>query len=168
MDWQYKPKSEDQLKKWYKSKVRKNQSGFQDYDDFIEWYNIKDKNCYYCGLSEQDSQQIVHKGLLTSNRFPLGGKTSPGVNRGYWLEIDRKNPKGIYSKENCELTCYYCNNDKSDVFSDEQYNRFKQDRVGFLKSLLQHYNETYEGSDEKKDSKGMNERSKDRTQEYGC
>lgn len=136
MEWKYRPKSDKQLKEWYKSKVRKNISGFIDYEDFREWYYSKDKSCHYCGLTEQDSQRIVHNGLLTSNRFPLGGKTSAGVNRGYWLEVDKKNPKGIYSRENCELTCYFCNNDKSDVFSESQYMEFKNDRIGFLRRLL--------------------------------
>ena len=136
MEWIYKPKSDKQLSDWYKSKVREKKSGFLSYDDFREWYDNKPKFCHYCGLTEKESQLIVHKGLLTSNRFPIHGETRAGVNRGYWLEVDKKNPKGIYSRENCELTCYFCNNDKSDVFSEVQYKEFKKDRTGFLRKLI--------------------------------
>lgn len=78
----------------------------------------------------------MHKGLLTSNRFPLEGIISRGVNRGYWLEIDRKNPKALYSSDNCVLSCYFCNNDKSDVFDDAEHKAFKENRLGFLGELL--------------------------------
>jgi len=45
-------------------------------------------------------------------------------------------PKGPYSKDNCVLSCGFCNNDKSDVFSYDQYIEFREDRVGFLRRLL--------------------------------
>lgn len=137
MAWEYKPKTDKQLSDWYKAKVREGISGFNSYEDFRNWYDTKDKHCYYCGLTERESQQIVHDGILTSNRFPFQGLIKQGVNRAYWLETDRKNPKGIYSRENCVLTCYFCNNDKSDVFTEEQYIAFKENRVHFLRSLLQ-------------------------------
>ena len=138
MNWNYEKKSEEQLRKWFSNKKSRNPEviGFKSVDDFLEWYNSEKKVCYYCGLTEENSQEIVHKGLLTSNRFPIGGVFSQGVNRGYWLEIDRKKPKGQYSFENCVLSCYFCNNDKSDVFTDEQYNLFMKDRVGYLRNLL--------------------------------
>lgn len=135
MDWKYLKRDEKKKREWFNSKVRKGESGFNDYQDFLNWYS-QDKICYYCGLSEEESQKIVHKGLLTSNRFPLGGEFSQGVNRGYWLEIDRKKPKGLYSADNCVLSCYFCNNDKSDVFDDSQYKAFRENRLDFLRNLL--------------------------------
>lgn len=136
MGWIYKPKTEKQLKDWYRSKVRTNMSGFISYTDFKDWYDNKSKECFYCGLKEEDSQKIVHNGILTSNRFPINGNIKQGVNRGYWLEVDKKEPKGIYSRENCELSCYFCNNDKSDVFNHIQYKEFMKDRLSFLKQLI--------------------------------
>ena len=54
-----------------------------------------------------------------------------------WLEVDRINPYDkFYHKENCVLACYFCNNDKSDIFSFDQYKNFKENRLNFLKSLL--------------------------------
>lgn len=135
MDWKYIERPEQALKTWYNTKVREGISGFENFEDFKDWYS-QEKVCHYCGLTEVECQEIVHKGILTSNRFPLNGIFARGVNRGYWLEFDRKQPKGKYSRENCVLSCYFCNNDKSDVFTDSQYIEFKKDRVGFLKSLL--------------------------------
>jgi hypothetical protein len=136
MPWNYQQKTDKQLKDWFNDKVRTKRSGFEDLTDFRAWYDKKIKACFYCGLTEAESQEIVHNGLLVSKRFPLGGNTDRGVNRGYWLEIDKKNPRGIYSKENCELSCYFCNNDKSDVFNDEQYGEFVKNRPAFLRILL--------------------------------
>lgn len=139
MKWVYSEKTEKQLKNWFSNKKRSNSKiiEFKNFKEFKIWYDKKDKKCFYCGLSEEVSQEIVYKGLLKSNRFPFKGKITRGVNRGYWLEIDRKKPKGKYSHANCELSCYFCNNDKSDVFNAPQYRKFMQDRLGFLKSLLE-------------------------------
>jgi hypothetical protein len=66
----------------------------------------------------------------------LDGKTSQGRGRGMWLEVDRKDPKGKYSSGNAVLCCYFCNNDKSDVFYGDEYIEFFQNRVGYLRNLL--------------------------------
>ncbi len=138
LEWTYTPKSREQLIQWFNSKVVNGISGFETDAQFLQWYsqNINDGKCAYCGISERDSQRVVHEGHLTSLRFPIYGTATNGVNRGYWLEIDRKNPKGIYSADNCNPSCYFCNNDKSDVFTDEQYQEFKENRAGFLRGLL--------------------------------
>ncbi|WP_143275302.1 hypothetical protein [Bradyrhizobium canariense] len=39
-------------------------------------------------------------------------------------ELERKNPDAGYSPENCTLICYYCNNDKSYVYSEDEYRQF--------------------------------------------
>ncbi len=139
MKWEYSKKTEQQLKNWFSNKKSSKllEIEFNKFKDFKIWYDKKDKKCFYCGLTEEASQEIVYKGLLKSNRFPLKGKITRGVNRAYWLEIDRKNPKGKYSRANCVLSCYFCNNDKSDVFNATQYRAFMRDRLVFLKSLLE-------------------------------
>ncbi len=110
--------------------------GFSSIEVFSDWYFNLPKVCHYCGLKEEESQEIIHEGILVSKRFPKGGLIHRGVFRGYWLEIDRKNPNGKYSIENCVLACVFCNNDKSDVFSEDQYKEFCMDRIGFLRKLL--------------------------------
>ncbi|GAB4161752.1 MAG: hypothetical protein Tsb0033_19720 [Winogradskyella sp.] len=134
-EWKYRIKKESQLKSWFYGK--KGNREFDSFNAFYNWYRNIEKQCFYCGISEQECQEIVHKGILTSNRFPKYGNFKQGVNRGYWLEIDRKMPKEKYSKDNCVLACYFCNNDKSDVFNEEQYKLFFQDRAKFLRSLLE-------------------------------
>ena len=138
IEWTYMPKTDEQLIEWYKNKVDNRISGFENENDFLSWYenNIKDSKCAYCGLGERDSQRLVHEGKLKSLRFPVYGTISSGVNRGYWLEIDRKIPTGYYSKENCNPSFYFCNNDKSDVFTDSQYKEFYENRANFLRGLL--------------------------------
>jgi hypothetical protein len=37
------------------------------------------------------------------------------------FEIDRKDPFEVYNEGNCVLSCYYCNNDKSNTFDYEIY-----------------------------------------------
>ena len=35
------------------------------------------------------------------------------------------------------LSCYFCNNDKSDVFeSAEEYTKFQNDRAGYLRNKI--------------------------------
>jgi hypothetical protein len=138
MIFKYEPKKETQLKSWYNNKVSNQKSGFVNETDFLKWYNDQTKKCFYCGLKEEDSQRIVMTSLLTSKRFPQNGKRSQGKFRGSWLEFDRKKPDGKYSRTNCVLCCYFCNNDKSDVFDDVQYAKFRENRATFMNSLLNH------------------------------
>lgn len=79
--------------------------------DFINWYLNQDKRCKYCGCTENELKKFYE--LSESKRKRTRGKT---------LEIDRKEDKE-YSKNNCVLACYYCNNAKSDVFT---YDDFKK------------------------------------------
>lgn len=134
-DFIYQPKTKQQLRNWYNQKVKQNKADFLDFDDFYKWYCGQKKECHYCGLKELESQKIVTLGLLKSNRFPLNGKVTRGRARGVWLEIDRKEPKEKYSKNNCVLSCYFCNNDKSDVFNEKEYINFIKDRSGYLRNL---------------------------------
>ena len=141
MPFEYQPKSIKQLRNSYNNKLSKGVNGFDNFDDFIDWYfNHELVNhelaCHYCGLTEKESQELVMTGLITSNRFPQKGVISRGKNRAIWLEIDRLNPKGLYSRDNCVLCCYFCNNDKSDVFGGNEYKKFFQNRVEFLSDVL--------------------------------
>ncbi|MCO6495990.1 MAG: hypothetical protein J5I91_09990 [Bacteroidetes bacterium] len=137
LDFKYRQKTHNQLKANYNSREKKNLNDFAHLEDFLTWYIKQKKVCHYCGLTESQSQEIVIRGLLTSNRFPQNGKIKQGKSRGMWLEVDRKNPMKPYSKNNCVLACYFCNNDKSDVFDAEDYKHFFQNRFEFLKQLLE-------------------------------
>jgi len=133
--WKYSPKAVKQLRNWYSSKVRKHKIGFLSFEELLQWYQ-RPKVCYYCGVREETVQQLIHEGVLTSSRFPVGGKMKRGKCRGYYLEIERKDSNSLYTPENCELSCYFCNNDKSDIFTAPQYICFLQDRAKYITSLL--------------------------------
>src|SRR5438046_422249 len=98
---------------------------FIDANDFEDWYckqeRIQENKCHYCKLEWKDLNKIVMLGILTSGRFPKDGKAGRGQGRGIFFELDRMDAKGDYSRKNCVLVCYFCNNDKSDIFSEEQY-----------------------------------------------
>lgn len=136
MKYTCEPKPIKKLQADFSRRKQNKLNSFKDFDDFLEWYNDQTKECFYCGLKEKESQEIVYKGLLKSNRFPLGGRFARGKSRGMWLEVDRLEPKQKYSRKNCVLCCYFCNNDKSDVFHGEEYRKFMNDRIGYLRSLL--------------------------------
>ena len=134
-------KTKKQLKSWYSNKQsdsRKNKLKIDfTFEEFEKWYRNQPKECHYCGLTENEQFKVIQSSKLTSNRF----FTEKNGKRGRFLEIDRKNPKGPYSKDNCVFCCYFCNNDKSDIFSESQYKSFNEingvnPRVQFLRNLL--------------------------------
>ena len=134
MNFIYKPKPEDKLKADFSRRNEK--SDFKDFSEFRNWYDSQEKICHYCELKEEECQKIVMTGILKSNRFPQDGKLGRGQSRGMWLEVDKINPKGRYSIGNCVLCCYFCNNDKSDVFHGDDYHKFQKDRIGYLRELI--------------------------------
>jgi hypothetical protein len=82
-------------------------------EDFVAWYKKKEnKGCAYCGLTKEELNIIAKKNLLPSSR---------SLKRGKSFEVDRINPKGGYVKKNCCLSCYWCNNAKSDVFTFDEF-----------------------------------------------
>jgi len=125
MSYIYKAKTIESLRRTYYNK--KAQIDFKTFQDFKKWYDLQRKACHYCGVKEAVLQQLVTLEKLTSKRFPK---------RGRWLEIDRMKPNENYSADNCVLACYFCNNDKSDVFDEKQYFEFFQNRAAYLKGLL--------------------------------
>jgi hypothetical protein len=137
MPFDYQPIREEQLRNAFHRRRRAGLNGFQDVEAFLEWYYQQPLRCHYCGLPEHVCQEAVMRGLLSSKRFPVNGVIGQGTNRGVWLEVDRLQPQLPYSSENCVLSCYFCNNDKSDVFTGAQYLTFLQNRAAFIDQLVQ-------------------------------
>lgn len=77
--------------------------------NFIAVYkvNVEDRKCYYCGIAELQIRKLWKEGELYTKRY-----------RGYKMEIDREN---FHEYDDIVLSCYYCNNAKSDVFSREEF-----------------------------------------------
>lgn len=127
------------LKSDYQRRLKNNLNDFEDFDTFKIWYLTQDKKCSYCNISEEDVRFIVMNGVLKSKRFPENGVLKRGKARGYYLEVDRKDSNLKYSSTNCVLACYFCNNDKSDVFDFESYTPFFQNRKSFLLDLIMNF-----------------------------
>jgi hypothetical protein len=132
----YIPKPIEKLKSNFSQRKQTGLNSFDDFEDFLNWYNEQKKECFYCGLKEQEMQEIVMKGILKSNRFPQNGIIGRGQSRGVWLEVDRLKPKENYSRAKCVLCCYFCNNDKSDVFEGNEYKKFMENRVEYLRKKI--------------------------------
>lgn len=77
------------------------------YDDLM-----KEKKCAYCGIHVDQIKALGKNKKLNNKRSDT---------RGYTLEIDRKLPNLEYSKENCCMACYWCNNAKTDEFSPKEF-----------------------------------------------
>lgn len=78
--------------------------------DFIKL--ISNTKCYYCGISIEQIEELGTNRKLYNKRSDT---------RGYSLEIDRKSPNLEYSKDNCCMACYWCNNAKTDEFSEDEF-----------------------------------------------
>jgi len=68
--------------------------------------------CSYCGISLIQIEELGKSGKLNNKRSDT---------RGYTLEIDRMLPNLEYSKKNCCMACYWCNNAKTDEFSPKEF-----------------------------------------------
>jgi len=104
--------------KLYSTKHRK---GFPSKDEFVKWFvnTIKSQNykCYYCDTSIFDICSLIKQEKLKTRKTGYG-------RRGLVFEIDRKINSNGYTKENCVLSCYYCNNDKSYILDSEVYKKY--------------------------------------------
>jgi hypothetical protein len=124
------------LKSDFNRRSKNNVNEFENFDEFKNWYLTQEKKCEYCDIKEEDVRYIVLNGLLKSKRFPFNGEVKRGRARGIYLEVDRKDSSLNYSLKNCELACYFCNNDKSDVFGFDEYKLFFENRKNYLESLI--------------------------------
>ena len=108
---------------------------------------IKSKKCSYCGISVDDISSLGQNGKLYNKRSET---------RGYTLEIDRKEANGEYTKDNCCMCCYWCNNAKTDEFTVEEFKEIAKGINGIWKQRLREANlpdkinfptEVYKGED---------------------
>ncbi len=87
----------------------------KDYD-FIGENDFKkiteNDTCSYCGISKEKISLLGDNAKLRNKRSDT---------RGYNLEIDRKNPNLEYTKDNCCMSCYWCNNAKTDEFTVAEF-----------------------------------------------
>ena len=89
-----------------------NQDCKLNYAKFVKML-VNDK-CHYCDIS-------VEQILKLSEKYQLFTKRS----RGYCMEVDQLNAYDFYHDDNCEASCYWCNNAKTDEFSDIEFQKTK-------------------------------------------
>lgn len=104
---------------------------FENFNEFYNWYITqfeKQKGCcYYCKTEESVLAKLFEK-KYTSVKRP---------NRGKHLEVERRDSdSNKYNKANCVLACYFCNNDKSDIFSENEYFEYLKNRKLFFDKQL--------------------------------
>ena len=97
----------------YNTESRKD--GFGSFEKFLVWWYSKEGKCIYCGIDE-----TVSASAFVSKIIPTKKKAwQKGI-----LQIERRIPEKGYIPENCELACVLCNNAKSDMISDVDFERF--------------------------------------------
>ncbi|MEQ8237935.1 MAG: hypothetical protein RIA69_01915 [Cyclobacteriaceae bacterium] len=108
---------------------KKNLEGFsfESFNHFYRWHRIQHQSqegkCYYCKTDEKVIANLFEKKFQNRKR----------TTRGKHLEIERRDTTdNLYNEENCVLACYFCNNDKSDIFEENEYLEYLRDRKGFL------------------------------------
>ncbi len=75
------------------------------------------RRCCYCGITEDKIQKLVNNNQIHTKRYYSRGKT---------MVVDRIKPNDPYEHDNIKLTCYWCNNAKSDEFSAEEFIKIGQ------------------------------------------
>jgi len=91
--------------KWKSKKIGGN------FWDFYDWVKTTKEACHYCGITKEELYRLHLIGI--DNKRSTRGKT---------LEIDRKVANESYSNlTNLVYCCYWCNNAKTDTFSEEEF-----------------------------------------------
>ena len=110
------------IENWYKVNRNIEDMLFKDYidsyesvfpkRDFMNFYEEygEDRKCFYCEISEKEISLLKQNGLIKTKR-----------NRGKQMEIDRRNSNKEYTLDNVILSCYWCNNSKTDEFTPDEF-----------------------------------------------
>lgn len=134
-------KNEEYVNKEYarakKNLYKSERKTFGSADKLAAWFVEKLKSqkfcCFFCETSIFDINKLINAGLLKTRAVRGEGR------RGPILEIDKNDE--TYIPENCVLSCYYCNNDKSYTSTQEDYkDYFGKNRHQYFKTLLDKLN----------------------------
>ena len=63
---------------------------------------------------QSEIKKLINQGKIYTKRLTTRGRT---------MEVDRKDPKGHYEINNLIMSCYWCNNAKTDEFSYEEFRK---------------------------------------------
>lgn len=92
-------------------------------DDFVI-----DKNKFILKFVTHRVCAYCHSSLMDLLRFCA--RKNPKRGRGLSWEIDRKDPARGYEENNYAFVCYYCNNAKSDVFTEKEFRKTVGPAIG--------------------------------------
>lgn len=71
---------------------------------------LTEKECHYCGITIEQIDMLGEQKKLYKKSL-----------RGWTLEIDRLNSNFEYKPRNCVMSCYWCNNAKTDEFTEPEF-----------------------------------------------
>lgn len=86
-------------------------SNFEDKFPFERFKRlIENETCHYCGITKGDIENLAaSRQIFKKNE------------RGWTMEIDRRDSNLEYTADNCVMACYWCNNAKTDEFTAEEF-----------------------------------------------
>lgn len=85
------------------------------FSEFVKFYGKSedyDRTCIYCKLTESNIRELFQAKKIFTKRI---------YSRGITMEVDKKDPKKPYELSNLMMSCYWCNNAKTDEFSAEEF-----------------------------------------------
>ena len=96
-------------KLWTRKKIS------MSFSDFYQWYLSHEQKCIYCDITEAQIKLLLETARLETKRI---------TTRGRKLELERKQPNLKYDKfDNLAFSCYWCNNAKTDTFTEEEFKK---------------------------------------------
>jgi hypothetical protein len=87
-------------------------SKFITIDSFSKFYKTTEKKCEYCMITEEHISLLLKQKMLYTKTLSIRGRS---------LEIDRKNSSKSYEEGNIVFCCYWCNNAKTDEFTEDEF-----------------------------------------------
>lgn len=115
--------------------------GFENttFEQFEKWFNLQvfNKGCVYCQLTNEQSLL-----LYNVQRSGLRMDGTRGGKRSRRLEIDRRDPNLPYDTlNNLVWCCYWCNNAKSNFFTEDEFKPIGASIGEALRKILQDINQ---------------------------
>lgn len=85
------------------------------FDTFYQWHCSAVRKCHYCNITEDEIGILITRKQTHTKRL---------ITRGRRLEIERREPNKAYDETaNLVFCCYWCNNAKSDEFTEEEFKK---------------------------------------------
>lgn len=111
--------------------------GFKTFARFYKWYESQPKECYYCGATQEQLNDLFKKNDTDESEWD---KTLYSKKTGFTaeLQVEKLNPNKPYNESNCKLACAFCNNAKSDMVNDKNFEKYFAKAIKyFLKDMCE-------------------------------